>query len=146
MNLIHGTIYLGDIIDAKDINWKGDVISCLQDLPHGVPKRAIWIPIIRTIGTLNEFELIADQDVDVVALRPQLDLVAREIQERFEKKIPTLVHCLGGFERSPLAIVYWLHKYHDMSFNKAYEFVKERRSVILNRLNRLDLTYDEATT
>lgn len=143
MNKIHGSIYLGDINDARDPNWKGDVISCLQDLPHGVPKKALWIPIIRTIGTLNEMELIADQDVDVVALRPQLDLVAREIQERFEKKIPTLVHCLGGMERSPLAMVYWLRKCHNFTYDSAYEHVKKIRPVVLNRLTWLNLSYDE---
>lgn len=146
MNLIHGTIYLGDIADAKDNTWTGDIISCLQDLPHGVPKRALWIPVIRTIGTLNEFELISEQDVDVVALRPQLDLVARELQERFEKKIPTLVHCLGGMERSPLAIVYWLRKCHNFTYNSAYEHVQKIRPIVKNRLQWLNMSYDEHMT
>jgi len=144
MDLIKGTIYLGNIDDARNVSWTGDIISVLQDLPHGVPKRALWIPIIRSIGTINDFELIADQDVDVVALRPQLDLVSRELQERFERSQPTLIHCIGGMERSPLAVVYWLHKYHGMSWGDAYNYVKEKRPIIMNRLEWLGLTYEES--
>ena len=88
-------------------------------------------------------ELIADQDVDVIALRPQLDLVAREIQERFEKKIPTLVHCLGGMERSPLAMAYWMRKCHNFTYDDAYNHIQKLRPVVLNRLTWLNLSYDE---
>lgn len=142
-DLIKGKIYLGNIDDAKNTVWDGDIISVLQDLPYGVPKRAVWIPIIRSIGTINDLELIADQDVDVVALPVQLDLVARELQERYEKGTPTLIHCMGGMERSPLAVCYWLHKYHGMTWGEAYNFVKEKRPMIMNRYEWLNLSYDE---
>lgn len=144
MDLIKGTIYLGDINDATNPDWKGDIICVLQDIEPDVPKRALWIPIIRTSGNLNKNDLISDQDVDVVALRQQLDLVARELEERFIKSTPTLIHCLGGMERSPLAIMYWLHKYHNMTWNEAFDFVHDKRRVVMNRYEWLNMTYEES--
>lgn len=140
---IKGSIYLGNIDDAKNTQWEGDIITVLQEIPAGVPKKALWIPILRSIGTINDLELIADQDVDVVALKPQLELVAREIEERYTVDKKTLVHCMGGMERSPLAIVYWLHTYHGMSWDDAYEYVKKIRPMVMNRLQWLNITYDE---
>ena len=138
---ITDTLFLGDIDDA--MSFDGEIISCLQDLPRGVPKRALWIPVIRTSSTLNDYQLIKEQDVDVIALTQQLDLVAREIEERMQAKKRTLVHCLGGMERSPLAVVWWLHKYRNMGLNDAYKLVKEKRPVVMDRLEWLNISYDE---
>lgn len=140
---ITDSLWLGNIDDAMVFD--GEIITCLQDMPKGVPKRALWIPIIRTSSSLNDYQLIEEQDVDVIALRQQLDLVAREIEERMKVRKRTLVHCLGGIERSPLATVWWLHKYRGMSLNDAYNFVKTKRPIVMNRLEWLNPTFEEAT-
>ena len=138
---ILGSIYLGDKDDAP--KFEGEIICVLQDIPKGEPKEALWIPIVRSSTTLTEDQLVIEQDTDVYAQRSNLDLIARILEENWEENIKTLVHCIGGIERSPLAIVYWLQKYHSFTFNTAYERVQKIRPQVQNRLIWLNMTYDE---
>lgn len=138
---ILGCIYLGAREDAP--TFEGEIICVLQDLPKGEPRKALWIPIVRTSTTLNNYQLLVEQDAYVYAQRPNLDLVAKILEENHQKNIPTLVHCIGGIERSPLAIVYWLRNYHEFTYDGAYDFIKKIRPIVMNRLIWLDLSYDE---
>ena len=97
-------LYLGDWNDAQ--KFEGDIICVMQDILSVEPERAYWIPIIRTKGKTNDDELIADQDVEVVALKHQLQLVSQIVNDNLEKKKNTLIHCMAGIERSTLAVVY----------------------------------------
>ena len=138
---ILGSIYLGNREDA--LIFEGEIICVLQDIPKGEPTKALWIPIVRTSTTLNNYQLLVEQDADVYAQRSNLDLVAKILEENNQKKTPTLVHCIGGIERSPLAIVYWLRKYHDFTYDGSYTHVKKIRPVVMNRLIWLNMTYEE---
>jgi len=44
-----------------------------------------------------------------------------------------LVFCDGGLERSPLAVAYYLHEYHDMEVYEAYNLIREKRKGIFAR-------------
>ena len=135
------SIYLGDREDG--LTFKGEIICVLQDIPKGESKEALWIPVVRSSVTLTDDQLIAEQDEQVYAQRSNLDLIANILEKNRKKNIKTLVHCIGGIERSPLAIVYWLHKYHGFSYNEAYKYVQKRRPEVQNRLIWLNLSYDE---
>ncbi len=48
---------------------------------------------------------------------------------------PLLVHCVGGIERSPLTLVWWLVRSHRFdTFYDAYDFLKLKRPVVSERL------------
>ena len=140
MNEILTNLYLGDAEDA--LTFDGTIICVQQNIPWEEPDHAYWIPIIRTdkpVTTQNEH--IASAGVKITILPHQLDMVARLISEKRDK--PILVHCRGGMERSPLAVMYYLHHYVDMTWNEAYDFVKSKRPETQNRLSWLNLSYDE---
>src|SRR5579863_26713 len=50
-----------------------------------------------------------------------------------QKKI--LVFCASGVERGPLAVMWHLHRNHGDTIEEAYNFVKQQRPIIENRLS-----------
>ena len=131
---------MGDAEDAK--NFDGTIICTMQEIPEDEPMDAYWLPVIRSDVPLNVKELIADQGAEITALRHQLEIIA-DIIKVSTKYGDVLVHCLAGIERSPLAMVFYLHEYQGMSWGEAYDFVKEKRPQVQNRLQWLNLSYDE---
>ena len=134
-------LYLGDAEDAK--NFDGTIICAMQEIPEDEPMEAYWIPVIRSSVPLNIKELIADQGAEITALQQQLSLIAEIIFHHEGSGKPVLVHCLAGIERSPLAIVFYLHYFKKMNWDEAYEYVKEKRPQVQNRLQWLNMTYEE---
>ncbi len=41
-----------------------------------------------------------------------------------------LVHCIEGVDRSASIIIFYLMKYHKLSYKSAYSYVKQQRSII----------------
>lgn len=134
-------LYLGDWNDA--LSFDGEIICVMQEILSIEPKNAYWIPIIRTSGRLNNDELIDDQDVEVFALKHQLMLVTQIVNDNLEKKKDTLIHCMAGIERSPLAVVYCVRRFMNLGWDEAYDYVKDKRPEVANRLEWLNLTYEE---
>lgn len=134
-------LYLGDWNDAQ--KFEGEIICVMQDIMSIEPKKAYWIPIIRTVGKLNYDKLIEEQDVEVTALPHQIDLCTFMIDKNLKYEADTLVHCMAGIERSPLVIASYLHEYNNMTWDEAYEFITEKRPEVANRLQWLNMTYDE---
>lgn len=138
---IQNNLYLGDWNDAQ--KFEGSIICVMQELLSIEPMNAYWIPIIRTSKPTNDHQLIEEQELTVTALPQQLHMVATRIISNQCDGIPTLVHCMAGIERSPLAIVWYLHAFKYMGWNKAYDFVKKKRPEVANRLSWLNLSYDD---
>ena len=71
---------------------------------------------------------------DVDRQRETLDLVSDTIQRELRhngRKV--VVHCHMGMERSVLAVAWWLHSYKNMSLDEAYELIRQKRPVALDR-------------
>ena len=63
-----------------------------------------------------------------------LDLIADLIHwavTETDKKV--VVHCAMGIERSVLSVVWYLHKYHSMTINEAYDTVGNARPIAADR-------------
>jgi len=123
MSKILERLYLGSYVEAKnqvELKKKGithivTVGSELQVLYPGSFKY-LYIPA---------FDL-ADYD-----LSPYFDQVAEFIHKAIEEeKSSILVHCLYGISRSVTCVIAYLIKYHQMTSEKAYKFVKSKRSVM----------------
>jgi protein-tyrosine phosphatase len=137
-------LYLGDLMDAR--KFKGEIICVMQDIPNAEPKEAYWIPAIRTKDVRIDYDkLIGEQDVEVTALKHQIDLVTFMTNKNAKLGVDTLIHCMAGIERSPLVVASYLHDYNGMTWNEAYDFIQEKRPEVANRLTWLNMTYDERT-
>ena len=49
-----------------------------------------------------------------------------------------VVHCAMGMERSPLTVVWYLHRYHDKTIDEAYEMAINARPVVCDRREWID--------
>lgn len=136
-------LYLGDIHDAR--KFEGTIICVMQDLVEALePEKAYWIPVIRTSGGEIDYDkLIAENDVVVRALPHQIDVVVDMIHDYRRCYQDVLIHCMAGIERSPLVIACYLHDWEGYTWDEAYDFIKEKRPEVANRLPWLNLSYDE---
>jgi len=71
---------------------------------------------------------------DVDRQRETVDLVSDTIQRELGHNGRKVVgHCHMGMERSVLAVAWWLHSYKNMSLDEAYELIRQKRPVALDR-------------
>lgn len=119
-----GNLYLGDYEVAKV--FVGERICVYCDEPE-YDGPFYHIPILFTRPK-------SQLDRTAIASIAQLDAVSDLITSILDKSEKLLVHCMGGVERSPLTVAYWLQKtgrYQTVA--EAYEFLKGIRPVVANR-------------
>jgi len=63
-------------------------------------------------------------------------LIHKVLTESDDSKV--VVHCAMGMERSPLTVVWYLHTYHDMSIDDAYDLAIQARPVVCDRREWID--------
>lgn len=144
-NEIIKNVWIGDIDDARV--WEGNKICVLEKYPKDYTqiKNSVLIPILSRVITnvtpTNKREMIADEDAQV--LMENIDLVSTLIQNHVMSGDKVLVHCIGGMERSPLAVTWYLHKNAGVPLTDAFDYVKKKRPQALNRIQWLNISYDE---
>lgn len=109
-------LWLGDFEDAK--TFRGRIICVLEAIPDTEPQQALWIRVFPEPGKADRYNL--NRAVDA-------------IQWSLRERIPVLVHCGAGVERSPLVVVWFLHKRRGMTIEQAYELVKSKRPIVEDR-------------
>ncbi|MBI2405090.1 dual specificity protein phosphatase family protein [Candidatus Gottesmanbacteria bacterium] len=122
---IADNLYLGEFIDA---------IPFAQHYPHGLvvnvageanlkgyPVSAIVLPI--AVSGIRGRTIVFEQQLHDIGT----------LIHRHRVKGPVLVHCWAGVERSPLTIVYYLHKFEGIPWWDAYDLVMERRPIVQDR-------------
>ena len=135
-NEIIKNVWVGDIDDAR--KWDANKICVLESYPRDYLQRknSLLIPILS-----DKHEHLEDEDAEVIM--ENIELVSSIIQNHIMAGEKVLVHCLGGMERSPLAVTWYLHKNAGVGLNDAFDFVKKKRPQALNRIQWLNTTYDE---
>jgi len=133
-NQIINDIWVGDLEDAKV--WDGNILCVLESLPEDEPKHALLIPILKSPHEHLE-------DVDAEAIMPNLELIAHIIKNHVDSKTKLLVNCMGGMERSPLALTWYIHERMGIGLNDAFDFVKLKRPQAINRIQWLNITKEE---
>ncbi len=139
-HIIRG-IFVGDIDDARE--WKGNKLCVTEKYPtyYSQIENSILIPILSRANQnqpTDKREMIDAEDVHV--LIPNLDLVAHVIQNHVDAGEELLVHCVGGMERSPLALTWYLHSKMGLDLDRAFDYVKKRRPQAMNRIQWLNIT------
>ena len=117
MSQILDNLYLGSLDDALNAPPDFVIVCVLEYQPPNEPKGAYRFPFLE--GGLANVKV--------------LDEFADFVDKLLSEGRKVLVHCAMGVERSPLAVVWYLHKKKGMSIPEAYAFVKTKRSVVADR-------------
>ncbi|XP_065178948.1 dual specificity protein phosphatase 7-like [Sycon ciliatum] len=116
-------VFLGDWTSAKsrDAMIKfgiTDVFNVTSDLPN----------TFETDEELNiTYDRYAAEDVASGSLTPHFERAFYSIDQILSRKGCVLVHCLAGKSRSPTIVLAYIMRTKKWGFDKAYDFVKERR-------------------
>ena len=143
-NEIIKNVWVGDIDDAEQ--WKGNKICVLETYPHFYENRknSVLIPILQKLHQNVKVEDAKDFiGTEEVAMMENLDLISSVIQNHVMAGEKVLVHCMGGIERSLLAVTWYLHKNAGVPVSDAFDFVKKKRPQAMNRIQWLNISYDE---
>ncbi len=117
MSQIIDNLYLGSLDDALNAPPDFVIVCVLEYQPPNEPKGAHRFPFLE--GGLANIKV--------------LDEFADFVDKLLSEGRKVLVHCAMGVERSPLAVVWYLHKKKGMSIPEAYAFVKSKRNVVADR-------------
>lgn len=113
-------LYLGNHYASTALDWL---------TTHGIKA------IVNVGAGKNKFEpsiiyhKIKIKDSTEVSIYPYLEEAVDFIQSNL-KFGHVLVHCRGGFSRSPTVVISYLIKYHKMTYQESYDLVKSKRSCI----------------
>ena len=112
-------LYLGGAAVASEAHCTKagitQVINCTMDVPEVKDVKNVRISV---------------DDTPSANLEPYFDKVADLINEEVQNRGKTLVHCVAGVSRSASFCIGYMIKYHHLSLKEAYNFVKEKRTVI----------------
>lgn len=131
--IIPGCLYLGSINSAAHI-------ACLEvyGISH-ILVCATFLPVFHSKNDSTESTATSEQyvyhrlplsdslDEDIVRYLPN---ACQFIEQSALKNEPVLVHCQAGVSRSASVCIAYLMKTRNMTYNQAYQFVKQRRSCI----------------
>jgi len=121
MNEIIPNLFLGTFTDGHQHQYDMHVLSVQWECEPTIPPKAMNIP---TTGFLMK---IKGGGTDAYAIPIKMDQAADWIHDRLQRGEKVLVHCLVGVERSPLTVVWYLMRHHNMTLQEAYELVIEKR-------------------
>ena len=130
-NQILPDLYLGsyDALFGKKLNdiKITHIISVASDDDTPIYSKKIPQTRIEMKGKMSKSELIE-----------KIKEVAEILNQLLEKKEIVYIHCFEGISRSASCVIYYLFKFHHLSYKESFEFVKERRNSINPYHNMLE--------
>jgi len=103
--------------------------KCLKDLGiTSIVNATLELPTVAY--QKQETIQIAVEDRVSAKLTPYLDLIADKIQQVHLGGGKILIYCRAGQSRSATLCIAYFMKYHDMSYDQAFQFVRGRRPII----------------
>jgi len=131
---------ISDEFNINDIHWVTDRIG-ITDYEGCTEAILKGYVVINVAGELNSSAQIqADINPDKGPCRSDLDTLAAFINKILTESDDAniVVHCAMGMERSPLTVVWYLHKYQNQTLDEAYQIVKSARESTVDRRNWID--------
>ena len=130
-----------DDFDIDDIHWVTDRVGItdFEGCSESVVRNYFTINVA---GELNSSaQMQADIDPGTGTVKKDLTTLAVLINKVLTDDDDTkvVVHCAMGMERSPLTVVWYLHKHHDKTIDEAYDMVQSARAVVVDRREWIDL-------
>ena len=130
-----------DDFDIDDIHWVTDQVGItdFEGCSEAVVRNYFTINVAGELDSSAQIQ--ADIDPGSGKVQKELDilivLMHKALTDNDDTKV--VVHCAMGMERSPLTVVWYLHKYHDKTIDEAYEMVQNARPVAVDRRDWIDL-------
>jgi len=129
ISAITGQIYLGnangynpEVLKMHSINVVFTFLST---------EEKVMISKIPKIGNVLYYYVnIRDSPESHIQIRKELDKLYPKINHLLKKGKKIFFHCYMGISRSATAVIYTLIRYHGLSYEVAYNYVKRRRGVI----------------
>lgn len=114
-------------------------ITDFEGSTEAIIKGHVVFNVARELHTLSSAHIQADLTPGS-GISQQLDKLSKEIHEILSNtKKRVVVHCAMGMERSPLLVVWYLHKYRNLSISAAYKKVMKKRPIVLDRRHWINL-------
>mgnify|MGYP004447619297 FL=1 len=127
--------------DIDDIHWVIDRVGItdFEGCSEAVVRNYFTINVAGELDSSAQIQ--ADIDPGSGKVKKELDklvvLMHKALTDNDDTKV--VVHCAMGMERSPLTVVWYLHKYQDKTIDEAYEMVQNARPVAVDRRDWIDL-------
>ena len=129
-----------DDFDIDDIHWVTDRVGItdFEGCEEAVLRNYFTINVAGELDSsaqiqadINPGSSTVKQDLIKLAA-----LINKVLTEDDDTKV--VVHCAMGMERSPLTVVWYLHRYHDKTIDEAYEMAMNARPVVCDRRDWID--------
>jgi len=130
-----------DDFDIDDIHWVTDRVGItdFEGCSEAVVRNYFTINVAGELDSSAQIQ--ADIDPGSGKVKKELDklvvLMHKALTDNDDTKV--VVHCAMGMERSPLTVVWYLHKYQDKTIDEAYKMVQNARPVAVDRRDWIDL-------
>ncbi len=120
-------LYIGSESNAKSLEeLSSEQIRYIVNVTSHVP--------LYHSDQLHYYHIPAD-DTQKQNLLDYFDEAYTFIHNAIKNNEKVLVHCVAGISRSPAIVISFLMRYAHMDMNDAYEFVKNKRSIVSPNLN-----------
>ena len=132
---------LPEDFDVDEIHWVTDRLGVtdFEGCSEAVVRNYFTINVAGELDSSAQIQ--ADIDPGSGKVKKELDklivLMHKALTDNDDTKV--VVHCAMGMERSPLTVVWYLHKYHDKTIDEAYDMVQTARPVAVDRREWIDL-------
>ena len=133
-----------DDFDIDDIHWVTDQVGItdFEGCSEAVVRNYFTINVAGELDSSAQVQADIDPGSnrvkkDLTELAALINKVLTDDESTAETKV--VVHCAMGMERSPLTVVWYLHKYHDKTIDEAYKMVQDARPVAVDRRDWIDL-------
>jgi len=119
-----GALYLGSMAAVHDLDLLHE-----HGITHLVQVLEVpWIPQADDDGfTYHRIDI---EDRSSAALKPHLDAACNYIRASLARGDNVLVHCQQGVSRSASIVIAYLIRDHSMTYDDAFDLVKQRRQCI----------------
>lgn len=121
--------------DVDDIHWVTDRVGItdFEGCAESVLNDYFTINVAGELDSSAQIQADIDPGSGKVkqTLNKLATLMNKALTENDDTKV--VVHCAMGMERSPLTVVWYLHKYHDLTIDEAYERAQAVRPVVVDR-------------
>ena len=126
---------LPDDFDIDSISWVTDRIGItdFEGSVESVDKGYITINVAGELDSPAQIQIAVEPHYGKVkeTLDELADLMDNWLSD--DDKYKVVVHCAMGIERSPLTVVWYLHKYTGLTLDEAYALVRKARPVAVER-------------
>ena len=127
--------------NIDDIHWVTDRLG-ITDYEGSSEAFIRGYFVINVAGEIkSDAQIHMDVDPGSGTVRKTLNELADIINKALntDPKTKVVVHCAMGMERSPLTVVWYLHKYHNKTLDEAYEMTMAKRESTVDRRNWIDM-------